>query len=117
MRRPGAKTVCMVGDGGFLMTGNEMIAAVDRRLPILFILSNNGSYASIRIHQERHYPGWVSGTTLSNPDFVTLARAFGLPASRVTRPEEIDEAIRAGLAADGPVFIEVASSLQGVLPS
>jgi acetolactate synthase-1/2/3 large subunit len=117
LRRPRAKTVCMVGDGGFLMTGNEMIAAVDRRLPILFILSNNGSYASIRIHQERHYPGRVSGTTLSNPDFVALARAFGLPASRITRPEEIDEAIRAGLAAEGPVFIEVASSLQSVLPS
>jgi len=116
LRRPAAKTVCMVGDGGFLMTGNEMIAAVDRRLPILFILSNNGSYASIRIHQERNYPGRVSGTTLSNPDFTALARAFGLPARRITRPEEIDEAIRQGLEADGPTFIEVATSLRSVLP-
>jgi acetolactate synthase-1/2/3 large subunit len=117
LRRPGSRTVCMVGDGGFLMTGNEMIAAVDRRLPILFILSNNGSYGSIRIHQERHYPGRVSGTALTNPDFVAMAAAFGLPTRVVTRPEEIDDAVRAGLAADGPAFIVVASSLRSVLPS
>jgi acetolactate synthase-1/2/3 large subunit len=117
LRRPDAKTICMVGDGGFLMTGNEMIAAVERRLPILFILSNNGSYASIRIHQERHYPGRVSGTSLVNPDFTALAAAFGMPSRRVTRAEEIDDAVRAGLIADGPAFIEVASSLQSVLPA
>jgi acetolactate synthase-1/2/3 large subunit len=117
LRRPGTRTVCMVGDGGFLMTGNEMIAAVDRRLPILFILSNNGSYGSIRIHQERHYPGRVSGTTLTNPDFVAMARAFGVPARIVARPGEIDEAIRAGLATDGPAFIEISSNLASVLPS
>jgi acetolactate synthase-1/2/3 large subunit len=99
------------------MTGNEMITAVDRRLPILFIVSNNGSYGSIRIHQERHYPGRVSGTTLTNPDFVAVARAFGLPARLVTRPDEIDDAVRAGLAADGTSFIEVAASLRSVLPS
>jgi acetolactate synthase-1/2/3 large subunit len=117
LRRPGARTVCMVGDGGFLMTGNEMIASVERRLPILFIVSNNGSYASIRIHQERHYPGRVSGTTLANPDFIALAGAFGLPARRIEQAGEIDDAVRAGLAADGPAFIEVRSSLRSVLPS
>ncbi|WP_454692398.1 thiamine pyrophosphate-binding protein [Achromobacter aloeverae] len=115
LRRGGAKTVCMVGDGGFLMTGNEMITAVDRRLPILFIVSNNHAYASIRIHQERHYPGRVSGTALTNPDFVALAAAFGLPARRITREAEIEDAVVAGLAAEGPAFIEVSTSLQCVL--
>lgn len=112
----GRRAVCMVGDGGLLMTGNEMILAAQRRLPILFILSNNGSYASIRIHQERHYPGRVSGTTLSNPDFMALARAYGMPAQRITQAAQIDAAIAQGLRAEGPVFIEVASSLASVLP-
>ena len=72
----------MVGDGGFMMTGNEMIAAVERKLPILFILANNASYASIRIQQELHYPGRVLGTSLFNPDFEQIARAFGMRAQR-----------------------------------
>ena len=116
MRLPEAKTICMVGDGGFLMTGNEMIAAVQRKLPILFILSNNASYASIRIHQEKFYPGRESGTALFNPDFVAMAQAFGMPARRVGRAEEIDAAIEEGLAAQGPMFIEVQTSLSVVLP-
>lgn len=116
MRLPEAKTICMVGDGGFLMTDNEMIAAVQRKLPILFILSNNASYASIRIHQEKFYPGRESGTALFNPDFVAMAQAFGMPARRVSHVEEVDAAIEEELAANGPMFIEVQTSLSVVLP-
>ena len=116
LRLPGQKTVCLVGDGGFLMTGNEMIAAVERNLPILFILSNNNCYGSIRIHQERTYPGRHVGTTLSNPDFIKIASAFGVESERISRPDEIDSAIKRGLTAQGPYFIEVASSLAAVLP-
>lgn len=117
LRRPGTRTVCMAGDGGMLMTGNEMIAAVERKLPVLFIVSNNGSYASIRIHQERHYPGRVSGTALGNPDFVAWAQAFGMPSLRLERGQDIDAVIRQGLAAPGPLLIEVMSSLGAVLPA
>ncbi|RYF77941.1 MAG: pyruvate decarboxylase [Comamonadaceae bacterium] len=116
MRLPEAKTICMVGDGGFLMTGNEMIAAVQRKLPILFIVSNNACYASIRIHQEKFYPGRESGTALFNPDFVAMAQAFGMPARRVSHIDEIDDALEEGLAASGPMFIEVDTSLAVVLP-
>jgi acetolactate synthase-1/2/3 large subunit len=100
-----------------MMTGNEMIAAVERRLPILFIVSNNASYASIRIHQERSYPGRVSGTGLFNPDFEAIGAAFGMKSLRVDRVDQIDAAIAQGLAADEPMFIEVRSSLQVSLPS
>ena len=117
LRCPKARVVCMVGDGGFMMTGNEMIAAVERRLPILFIVSNNASYASIRIHQERSYPGRVSGTGLFNPDFEAIGTAFGMKSLRVDRVDQIDAAIAQGLAADEPMFIEVRSSLQVSLPS
>jgi len=115
LRHPGRKTVCLVGDGGFLMTGNEMIAAVARRLPILFIVSNNASYGSIRLHQERQYPGRVSGTALASPDFPALAAAFGIASRRVDRADQVDAAISEGLSANEPRFIEVRSSLAAIL--
>ncbi|MDP1952617.1 MAG: thiamine pyrophosphate-dependent enzyme, partial [Betaproteobacteria bacterium] len=117
LRFPGRQVICMVGDGGFMMTGNEMIAAVERKLPILFILANNGSYASIRIQQELHYPGRVLGTSLFNPDFEQIARAFGMQAECVSRIEEVPAAIKRGLAGDGPHFIEVKASLSVTLPA
>ncbi len=116
LRFPGRQVICMVGDGGFMMTGNEMIAAVERKLPILFILANNASYASIRIQQELHYPGRVLGTNLFNPDFEQVARAFGMRAQRITRAEEVAGAVANGLAAGGPYFIEVRASLAVTLP-
>jgi len=116
LRFPGRQVICMVGDGGFMMTGNEMIAAVERKLPILFILANNGSYASIRIQQELHYPGRVLGTNLFNPDFEQIARAFGMRAQRVVREQDIAAAIASGLAAREPSFIEVKASLAVTLP-
>jgi acetolactate synthase-1/2/3 large subunit len=116
LRFPGRQVICMVGDGGFMMTGNEMIAAVERKLPILFILANNASYASIRIQQELHYPGRVIGTNLFNPDFEQIARAFGMHAQRIDRAEEVAAAVARGLAADEPYFIEVKASLAVTLP-
>ncbi|MDN4015758.1 thiamine pyrophosphate-dependent enzyme [Zwartia panacis] len=116
MREPERTTICMVGDGGFMMTGNEMILAVERKLPIIFIVSNNGSYGSIRLHQERGYPGRVSGTSLFNPDFYTLATSFGMKAARIQYKAEIDSVIKSALATREPLLIEVNSSLDAILP-
>lgn len=116
LRHPDVKVVCMVGDGGFMMTGNEMIAAVERKLPILFILSNNNCYASIRIHQEIKYPGRHVGTTLFNPDFIRIAEGFGMQSEAVTDESQIDAAVARGLAAKEPYFIEVQTSLKINLP-
>ncbi|MGF7162589.1 acetolactate synthase-1/2/3 large subunit [Rhodoligotrophos appendicifer] len=115
LRRPRAKVVCMVGDGGFLMTGNEMILAVERKLPILFIIANNASYGSIRVHQEKEFPGREVGTALTNPDFVALASAFGMQGRLLDRAEDISDTIREGLAADAPFLIEVKTSLDAIL--
>lgn len=115
LRHPERPVVCMVGDGGFLMTGNEMIAAVERGLPIIFILSNNNCYGSIRVHQDKTYPGRHVGTTLSNPDFVGIARSFGVEAVRVTSLDEIDVALEKAFSAKRPYFIEVQSSLSAIL--
>jgi acetolactate synthase-1/2/3 large subunit len=110
LRSPARKVICLVGDGGFAMTGSEMIAAVERKLPILFLLSNNDSYGSIRAHQERLYPGRFVGTSLTNPDFVAVARAFGMPAARVSTTLEIPSALARGLGERGPYLIEVTTA-------
>jgi acetolactate synthase I/II/III large subunit len=65
------------GDGDFLMNGQELATAVQYRASVLFIVFNNGTYGTIRMHQEREYPARVSGTSLQNPDFAALARAYG----------------------------------------
>lgn len=115
MRFPNTKIVCLVGDGGFLMTGNEIIAAVDRQLPILFIISNNNCYGSIRVHQNQFYPDRNIGTSLTNPDFVALTRAFGAQAELVENEQQIKDAIARGLCATGPYVIEVKTSLVAAL--
>lgn len=117
LRLPKSKVVCMVGDGGFLMTGNEMILAVERRLPILFIIANNASYGSIRVHQEREFPGRAVATTLKNPDFVAFAAAFGMRGRALNRAADVKSAIQEGLAAHEPFMIEVKTSLNAILVS
>jgi acetolactate synthase-1/2/3 large subunit len=117
LRHKDRRVVCLVGDGGFMMTGNEMMAAVERQLPILFILANNNCYGSIRVHQEKEYPGRRQvGTSLSNPDFIAIARSFGIAAERVDSVDDIDAALERGLAATTPYFIEVKASLSAILP-
>lgn len=117
LRHPDRKVVCLVGDGGFLMTGNEMAAAAERGLPVLFILSNNNCYGSIRLHQARTYPGRYVGTNLSSPDFTMMARAFGLHAEYVTQEDRLEAAIARGLTAGRPYFLEIKTSLAAILPA
>src|SRR5438046_9102807 len=74
---PERTVVAFAGDGDFLMTGQEFATAVQHDLPIVVIVADNGMYGTIRMHQEREYPGRVVGTSLRNPDFAALARAYG----------------------------------------
>lgn len=116
LRHPRAQVVCMVGDGGFLMTGNEMILAVARELPIVFIVSNNDCYGSIRLHQQRHHPGRYVGTGLNNPDFVRLADAFGMRGELVEHGGQIEAALTRALSAQSPYLLEVRTRLAGAPP-
>jgi acetolactate synthase-1/2/3 large subunit len=116
LREPQHPVVCMVGDGGFMMTGNEMILAVQRQLPIVFILANNGSYASIRIHQDRAYPQRHPGTDLYNPDFAAMARGFGMAVDVIDQEGQIEATLRRALQFRRPHFIEVKTSLRVTLP-
>ena len=75
--QPGRTVVAFAGDGEFMMTGQELATAVQYGAGVIFLVFNNGMFGTIRMHQERAYPGRVSGTQLKNPDFAALARAYG----------------------------------------
>jgi acetolactate synthase-1/2/3 large subunit len=99
--------VAVVGDGDFLMTGQELATAMQYRANIIVIVVNNGTYGTIRMHQEREYPGRVIGTDMINPDFVMLAQAHGAHAERVVKTAQFEAAFTRCLAADKPALIEV----------
>src|SRR4029079_17923707 len=88
LQYPNRLVIAFAGDGCFQMTGMEFMTAVENRLPIIVIVANNAMYGTIRMHQERHYPGRVSGTNLANPDFAALARACGGFGVRIDRTED-----------------------------
>ena len=115
LRCPDRRVIALVGDGGALMTGGEYAVAVARGAPLKLVLSDNGSYASIRIHQERAHPGRVSGTSLINPDFAQWCAAFRVPVTVVETKADFP-ALAAALAAPGAAAIVVRTSLQAVLP-
>ena len=93
VERPGTPVVCLAGDGCFQMTGNELATAMQAGATPVVLVCDNGRYGTIRMHQERHYPGRVSGTDLANPDFAALARAHGADAETVERDEDVAAAL------------------------
>ncbi|QCI67162.1 thiamine pyrophosphate-binding protein [Phreatobacter stygius] len=115
LREPARPVICLVGDGGFLMTGSELAVAIERRLPLKVIVSENRIYGSIRIHQERDYPGRVSGTSFANPDFELIGRAFGFNVTRIRSTGEL-AGLPAILARPGPEFVVVDTSVKAILP-
>ena len=104
---PERLVVSFNGDGDFLMCGQEIATARQYNLPIIFIVINNGTYGTIRMHQEKFYPGRVSGTDLINPDFAALAMAYGLRGEIVTTTEMFAPAFERAFNFSGPAMIEV----------
>jgi acetolactate synthase I/II/III large subunit len=115
LREPERPVLAFVGDGGFLMTGNELAVAMERKLPLKVIVSENRSYASIWIQQERDYPGRAIATTFANPDLAMIGAAFGFAVTRILSRKELD-ALPAILARPGPQFVIVETSLDAVRP-
>jgi acetolactate synthase-1/2/3 large subunit len=95
------------GDGCFLMNGQELATAVQYGLAVIFVVIDNGMYGTIRMHQEKNYPGRVSGTDLRNPDFAALARAYGAAGETVTRTEEFAPAFERARTTTGPSLLHV----------
>jgi len=107
LQYPQREVVCFAGDGCFQMTGQSMGTAVQEGANLIVIVVNNGMYGTIRMHQERHYPGRVVATELKNPDFAALARAYGASGEIVERTEDFAAAFERARAAGKPALIEL----------
>jgi acetolactate synthase-1/2/3 large subunit len=114
---PGRTIVCFAGDGDFLMNGQEFATAVQYALPILVVLIDNGIYGTIRMHQEREFPGRVVATKLRNPDFAAYARAFGGHGETVDETAEFLPAFERALASGLPSIIHVKIDPEAITPT
>jgi acetolactate synthase-1/2/3 large subunit len=114
---PERTVVAYAGDGCFMMTAQELSTAVQYGLPIVVIVADNGMYGTIRMHQEKTYPGRVSGTSLINPDFAEFARSFGAYGANVSETAEFDKAFEEALACGGPAVIAVKLDAEALTPA
>jgi len=115
--QPGSTVVVFAGDGDFLMSGQEFATAVQYDLPVLIVLLDNGMYGTIRMHQERAYPGRVSATNLKNPDFAAYARAFGGHGERIERTEEFAPALERSMASGKPAILHCLIDPETITPT
>ena len=114
---PARTVVCFAGDGCFLMNGQEFATAVQYDLPIIVIIADNGMYGTIRMHQERRYPGRVSATSLRNPDFAAYARAFGGHGETVETTAEFAPAFERAVASGKPAILHVKVDPEAITPA
>ena len=112
LRLPERTVLAVTGDGDFLMNGQELATAAQLGLDLLVIVVDNSSYGTIRMHQEREYPGRISATELANPDFAVLARAFGGWAARVEESAEFAPALKDALGRSGIRLLHLVSDIE-----
>ncbi len=114
---PNRTVIALAGDGDFLMNGQEFATAVQYDLPVIVMVCDNGTYGTIRMHQEREYPGRVSATTLRNPDFAAYARAFGGFGVTVEKTADFAEAFRAAEKSGQPSIIHLKIDPEAITPT
>jgi acetolactate synthase-1/2/3 large subunit len=119
---PSRQAICLVGDGGVMMTGNELAVAKAYGATPKIVISDNGIYGTIRSHQERHFPHRVSGTKLVNPEFTAWAKSFGAETFTLKLGDDVDAVVKAFLASTSMAVLHVHSSAQslsagGTLPT
>ncbi|AGW90497.1 thiamine pyrophosphate protein [Ralstonia pickettii DTP0602] len=117
LRNPEQTVVCFAGDGCFLMYPQELATAAEAGANVIVVLVNNGMYGTIRMHQEKRYPGRVSGTGIRNPDFVAMARACGAWAERVEHADAFAGAFERANAAGTPALIELVTDPRQITPA
>ena len=112
LRCPDRKVVALAGDGDFLMNGQELATAVQHDAQLILLVIDNNSYGTIRMHQERAFPGRVVGTGLRNPDFAALARAYGAWAETVETTEDFRPALDRALAQTGVRLLHLKTDIE-----
>ncbi|MCP2679695.1 thiamine pyrophosphate-binding protein [Maricaulaceae bacterium NA33B04] len=116
LEHPEKPVICCAGDGDFVMSVPEMATAVQHGSNIVVCVFDNGAYGTIRMHQDMHYPGRVSGTELANPDFKAMAESFGAEGFYVERTEDFMPALEAALDAGRPALIHIKQSVHDIAP-
>jgi acetolactate synthase-1/2/3 large subunit len=116
LAHPERHVVAVAGDGCFLMSSQELATAALHRLGLIVLIVNNDSYGTIRMHQERAFPGHTIGTDLCNPDFVHLAEAYGASAIRISRTDQFAPAIKTALGSTKSTVIELVCDLERLAP-
>jgi acetolactate synthase-1/2/3 large subunit len=114
---PERTVVCVAGDGDFLMSSHELAAATQERAPVVVLLVDNGMYGTIRMHQERQFPGRVVGTDLVNPDFAALAESYGAYAERVEKSADFADAFERALASERPALLHLRVDPEAITPT
>jgi len=118
LRHRDREVLCVAGDGCFLMYPQELATAAEHGLRLVVLVVNNGMYGTIRMHQEKHYPGRISGTRLVGPDYVGLARALGAAhAEQVLATEDFPAAFARARAADGFALLELVTDPKQITPA
>jgi acetolactate synthase-1/2/3 large subunit len=117
LAQPQRNVIAVCGDGDFLMNGQEIATAVQYGAAFVALVVNNGLYGTIRMHQEREYPGRVFGTDLKNPDFAAYARAFGGHGETVARTEDFAPAFERAQASGKPALIELKIDPDAITPA
>lgn len=112
IRAPDRVAVALAGDGDFMMNGQEMATAVQHGADLLVLVIDNSTYGTIRMHQEREYPARLSGTTLHNPDFAALARAYGGWAETVNRTEDFAPSLDRAMAQEGLRLLHLRTDIE-----
>lgn len=108
---PGRQIVTFVGDGGLMMTGNELATAVHYRVPIKIFVANNERYGTIRMHQARSFPGRVTSTELTNPDFARWGESFGALGLVIEADADVEGVVEEAMNHAGAVVVDVRTSL------
>ena len=116
-RYPERMVVCFAGDGCFMMHGQEFATAVQYKLPIIVLIVDNGMYGTIRMHQEKNYPGRVSATHLQNPDFAAYAKAFGGYGERVEKTADFAAAFDRAVQSGQPAILHLITDPQAITPT
>jgi acetolactate synthase-1/2/3 large subunit len=114
LRHPQRKVVALAGDGDFLMNGQELATAVQHGADMLVLVIDNGGYGTIRMHQEREYPSRVSGTSLKNPDFAALGRAYGGWAETVEATADFAPALDRAMARKGVKLLHLITDMERI---
>ena len=114
---PNREVIAFAGDGCFMMNGQEFATAVQYGLPIIVVVVDNGMYGTIRMHQEREYPGRISATALRNPDFAALARSYGGHGETVRKTEDFAGALERARASGKPSIIHCLIDPEAITPA